>query len=188
MATTIKGAKSGLKKFRPGKPKEFKKLKVLDDVAIRARPGNDSVTYSANVESEGTSDQSKDFYKTSIQFFGVEFGKRKSTKHSVPAKDPNGKLIFHSIPSTVTNRVALKCSCDDFRFAFEKQLFDDKSLIGSFRKYKRKTPPGTRPQNPKNPNPVGHDFVNPDNLLGFCKHVNSLMRALNKSKFIKDKR
>jgi DNA gyrase subunit B len=49
-------------------------------------------------------------------------------------------------------------NCPDFRFSFEKQLYDKDSLIGNWRRYKRKTPPSVRPAKPKNPNPIGHDF------------------------------
>ena len=64
-------------------------------------------------------------------------------------------------------------NCPDFRHRFEKQLFDEKGLVGTFRRY---TPvPGS------NRGPV-----NPKDLLGYCKHINSFLRAMDRSGFFED--
>lgn len=62
-------------------------------------------------------------------------------------------------------------NCSDFRFFWEFPLYKIGSLIGSFRRYVRKTT--TRP--PKNP----------DNIVGYCKHLYSFIKALQGSNLVK---
>lgn len=62
-------------------------------------------------------------------------------------------------------------NCPDFRFTWEKPLYDHKGLIGRWRKYIRKTPPP----------PKGHPYRNPDDKLGFDKHTWSVLFALKGS-------
>lgn len=113
-------------------------------------------------------------YVTSIQFFDIDFFDEKDKKdHPLPVK-VHGKIHYHQVPSVGRNTVLLKCSCPDFRFRWEKPLFDNGALIGQWRKYTRVTPPP----------PVGLPHANPEELMGYCKHVNSLLFALKDSGYV----
>lgn len=177
MPVLLKQIRNQLKQYRPGAPRSYP-LQRVSKLESRAAPGINSVTYKAVVKGSGTRD-----YITFVQFFDVEFKENKDKKFFIPVS-VGENLKFHSKHSVAKNRVSLKCSCDDFRFRFEKQLFDEKALIGRFRKYVRKTPPPVRPANAKNPNPIGKDFENPDDYLGFCKHIWSLLNALKGSDIV----
>jgi len=79
-------------------------------------------------------------------------------------------------------------NCQSYRFEYEYQNALSGRLkrvnIGSPRKYQRKTPPSIRPANPKNPNPLGHDFVNPGNRHGICKHIFYILHSLKRNGYI----
>lgn len=169
-----------LKQFRKGAPNKYNnKLKVTKFEEANAA-GINSVTFRGIVTGEfvrqdedgGRAKRQK--YRVAVQFFEVKFSKAKSKFFSIPAKI--GKALqFRQVPNLKENTVKLKCSCPDFRFRFEKELFDNKGLIGRFRKYTRKTPPP----------PEGHPFANPDELMGYCKHVHSFLVRLKDNKQIK---
>lgn len=131
----------------------MKKLETL------ASPGIKSIMYKSVMEGE------TDDYLTYIQFFDLEYSDVKDDQFT-EAETVAGKVKFHKKPSVATNPVALKCSCTDFRFCFEKELFDNKGLIGAWRKYIPVKPPSGRP--PKNPKHV----------MGMCKHTHNLINIL----------
>lgn len=141
----------------------------VEEVDKKLVPGLNSIQYSCIViGSKG------DEYKNTIQVYDIDF--EKNLKNIEDEKDNwllgktiEGKKIYHSIPS-LENRVKLKCQCTDFRFKWEYPLALSKngSLIGSYRKYKRKTPPP----------PVGYPYANPDNIVGVCKHLYNFLRHL----------
>ena len=167
-----------LKQFRSGAPGKYTKLPVKKIESV-ARPGINSLTVRSVVTGEfirekANGSKGKRKYRTSVQFFELQFSETKSKFFSVPAK-VGGKLMYHQVPNLKENSVKLKCECEDFRFRFEKELFDNKGLIGRFRKYVRKTPPP----------PEGHPFANPEELMGYCKHVHSLLTSLKNAKRIK---
>jgi hypothetical protein len=148
-------------------PNHYKRLKVLALEIIPA-PGVNLAAFKGIIQGETAN------YVSTIQFTGLEFGEEE--KDSIEAK-LGDKTLFFQKPLISRNDVKLKCSCPDFRFRFEKPLFDNKGLIGNWRKYTRVTPPKTRPSNAKNPNPDGHDFVEPY-ITGYCKHISSLLWSL----------
>jgi hypothetical protein len=172
-----------LAQYRPGAPKKYTKLPVKKVESI-ARPGINSLTVRSVVTGEfiretvdakgkATGAKSKRKYRTSVQFFEVQFSETKSKFFTAPVAVAK-RIMFMHPPNLKENSVKLKCECEDFRFRFEKELFDHKGLIGRFRKYIRKTP---KP-------PEGHPFVNPEEKMGYCKHVNSLLKSLKTSKRI----
>jgi len=65
-------------------------------------------------------------------------------------------------------------NCPDFRYRFEKPLYDVGSLIGNWRRYRRRVG-ATRTMPP----------VNPRQIPGYCKHVYSLVQALVNSRMVK---
>lgn len=148
---------SGLSAFgrNPGSYPTLR-MKRLDTLAS---PGIKSLMYKSVMEGD------TDNYLTYVQFFELEYKDEKDDDFT-EAETVAGKVKYHKKPSTSKNPVNLKCSCTDFRFCFEKQLFDKKALIGAYRKYTRVAPPSGRP--PKNPG----------NHIGMCKHTHNLINIL----------
>jgi hypothetical protein len=149
-----------LKKFGRD-PNKYAKLpiKSLDSVVS---PGLSSLMFKTVVVSESK----KDSYTAYMQFFGIKFSEVKNVNSIVPALI-NDSLVYHSKPSISNSPVQLYCGCQDFRFRFSKQLYDNKSLIGNWQRYDRVT--NDRPE------------VNPHNLVGYCKHIESFLIALKDS-------
>lgn len=131
-------------------------------------PGINSLIYKAQIKSQSTSE----IYMTSVQFFGMEFSPEKKPNW-IPVEF-NGKPLYYAKPSVSKNEVKLYCQCQDYRFRFEKPNFDRKGQIGNYRRYTRKTPPP----------PAGYPYANPQNVPGYCKHVHSLLMALNRSQLV----
>lgn len=188
MASNLKDIKKDLKQYRSDKPRGYSDLKVidfkvskpLDAIDIKASVGVKQITYIGAVRSEMTNPESpdhQDIYKVSVRFGDIVFHPEKMNKTDT-AIIVNDKTYFYEVPSVGKNKVSLKCQCQNFRFDYEWQLYQDKALIGNWRRYKRLTPPAVRPANPTNPNPIGHDFVNPDNYLGYCKHIHNFLKVL----------
>lgn len=172
MPKLLKSIRDEMKRL-PRDPAKYPKLRVTK-VESRPAPGINSLTFKAVVSSQfpGSRDPDDIPYITFVQFFDVLYEDKKKGKFTVPAK-VGGTLKYHKVPSITGNRVALKCSCQDFRFVWEFPLFENDSLIGRFRKYTR-VPGSTKPPR------------NPDDLQGFCKHVWSLLNALNRAGSIKE--
>jgi len=168
-----------LKRFRKGAPGKYpSKLKLSKFEESNAR-GINSVTFRGVVTGEeareaGGGGKRKQKYRVAVQFFEVKFSESKSKFFSVPARI-QGNLFYRQVPDLKENSVKMKCSCPDFRFRFEKELFDNKGLIGRFRKYTRKTPPP----------PEGFPYANPEELMGYCKHIHSFLTRLKNTKRIK---
>ena len=128
-------------------------------------------------------------YKVSVIFNKMDFKDEKQGKYTQSVKAvANDKLVFYK-PPTPTSEIKLRCTCPDFRHSFAFQLADDGSLaVGRPTGYFRVTPAingpldkdktFVRPNNPKNPNQYGHDFVNPKDQLGFCKHVFRVLQVM----------
>lgn len=192
MPVLLKKAKDELAKF-PRKMTDYTKLGLAGPLDIKYQMGIKAVTYAGNVKSE---EDPTDMYRTTIQFFNVIYkdedfqGAIKVEVEkgmTLPDGIKDGKFLFMQVPTVRGNGVRMKCACPDFRFNFEKQLYDKNALIGNWRKYKRKTPPNVRPVKPRNPNPVGADFKNPHNYLGMCKHLYSLLVHLKNEGLVKER-
>lgn len=160
MSVLLSKIYSGLSAFgrNPGSypPLKMRKLETL------ASPGIKSLMYKSVIKGE------TDDYLTYAQFFNLEYSDIKDKEFSEAEKVGN-KVKYHKKPSISKNPVSLKCSCTDFRFCFEKELYDSKALVGAYRKYTPVKPPSGRP--PKNP---GHH-------LGCCKHVYNLIEILKRN-------
>ncbi|MHA2202615.1 MAG: hypothetical protein ACW991_02890 [Candidatus Hodarchaeales archaeon] len=136
--------------------------------SFRAAPGISSVMHKGVVHGETNN------YMVHVQFFKVKFSKEK--KKDYEPVNVDGTLWYYKVPTIRSNPAKLKCSGPDFRFRFEKELSDEKGLIGNWRRYVRKTPPP----------PVGRPYANPDHYLGFCKHTYSLLKYLKNAGFLKE--
>lgn len=171
--------------------KELKNLRNTNDydildvskLAVQPMKGVKTVTYKANVKggmprrTPGSSAKRKKKldYQTMVQFLDVEF-MESPTDETITATY-NKQPYYFKIPDVREKFIKLKCSCQDFRFMWEKQLWDEKGLIGKFRSYTRKTlvPPG---------DPKGRPPVNPDEYMGYCKHMHSTLEKLREKKKI----
>lgn len=192
MPVLLKKAKDDLSKL-PRKLADYTKLGLAGPLDTKFQPGIKAVTFQGNIKSE---EDPTDMYRTTIQFFDVEY-KKTDFKDAIKVEVEKGmilpdgykeaKTLFMKVPTVRGSGVRMKCACPDFRFNFEKQLYDKNGLIGNWRKYKRKTPPNVRPGNPKNPNPIGADFKNPDNYLGMCKHLYSLLVHLKNEGLVRER-
>lgn len=132
-------------------------------------------------------------YKVSILFEGISFKEEPDEQHTVPVQF-RGKQYYYKIPELEKVNSRVKCMCPDARFSYEwHNAKKEKAHIGNPRTYKRVTPakdgdlnnPSTykRPPSPKNPNPYGHDFVNPKGYVGFCKHIFNFKNFLRENKY-----
>lgn len=109
-------------------------------------------------------------YKVVIQFHAVEFAEDQ-TEITPRAWTYKGKPVYSSVPSINRNPCRIKCTCRDFMFVWEKPLADDDGLYpikNSWNRYQRITPPP----------PVGRPKVNPNNKMGYCKHIATVLAAL----------
>ena len=165
--------------------KKIKKLMIKAKAREKADLKKELVSRKKNIITYNDNPPAKS-YRTRIRFEGVEFGDKKDDQFTIPAK-VGSKLKFHEPLDTNKHKVSLKCNCQNFRHEYATQLAKKSSLIGAAPKYNRLTRPFKRPGKPSNPNPFGHDFVNPDNLLGFCKHTRNLITALKSAGFFKEK-
>jgi hypothetical protein len=93
----------------------------------------------------------------------------------------NGVVAFngsdgetHNIDKLNLNRddVNVNCTCLDFRFRFAQQHYQNKSLVGE------PPPPYTRVPGSNRPP------VNPDNVLGACKHVLAVEQQLKRMRIV----
>lgn len=111
-------------------------------------------------------------YITMIMFNGIEFVEKKDKDHTLPVAI-DGKMYYAQVPDLWKNTIRFKDTCPDFRFRFEKELYDVGAMIGNWRRY-TKVPGSTRGP------------VNPDNRLGYCKHIFSLLTQLKRMGYIKE--
>lgn len=130
---------------------------------------------------EGSVKGTRKSYVVAVEINGVDFKKSPSEIDPEDEDDyvkdlSTGKAVYHNIPTT-ENPMRVSCSCDDFGFRWSYPLFKKKSLIGGYREYKRRTPP---------PEKGGRPYVNPDDVVGVCKHLYSFLWVLINKKEIKD--
>jgi len=150
-------------------------------------PRNKQVLFMANLQGQA------ERYLTKIRFNDFEGKVTETTRaKAIKVQTTTGDELFIDPPNLNKSPVDISCTCPDFRFNFEAQLFKggrhllNKNSEGAkaankattFQKYTRLTDPKRRPPRPKNPNPKGRQFKNPGNILGFCKHIHSLMKFL----------
>jgi len=115
----------------------------------------------------GTVTGNSDTYKVAIKFFDVKFSDEKLKGYrEVKA---HGKVRYFEIPNININRFQWKSEDSNFRFMWEKPLFDNQLLIGNWRRYVRKTPP---------PSKGGYPFKNPDGIIGYSYPIHNMLRKL----------
>jgi len=156
-----------LRRF-PRNPEAYPVLRVVKrSFEVQPQPGMNLIRYRIIVRGE------TDNYLVYVWFYNVKF-----TDEPTSADDERTvikrKVFYYKRPSLRENPVRLKCECDDFRFRFEKELYDNGALIGSYRRYTRKTKPP----------PIGRPYANPKHVMGYCKHIKSFLRMLYDGGFI----
>lgn len=154
-----------LDSYRNGAPFNYP-VNPVSNIQRVAAPGIKELQYTCDIA--GT----KETYSVNIKFRKMEFKNNSDADFRNLVKQRDGSTVYHKQIDLKETPVALKCSCSDFRFRFEYPLHQKKGLIGNFTKY-TKVPGSNRPP------------VNPDNLLGYCKHIHSLLTALDSSNDIK---
>lgn len=141
---------------------------------VKYSVGVKSMYHKAVVEGEITKGKPQKRYLVQVQFFDVDYSPDMKEGYIEGESTDKRKVYFKKL-TVIGNQVKLKCQCEDFRFYWEKELYDDKGLIGNWRRYTRKTPPP----------PVGRPFVNELGLLGMCKHLHNMMEYLKKKGYLR---
>ena len=154
---------------------KYPKLKVTKlNMEPNEQVGKVKVTGLSASESSSTK------YKVYIEFYDVQFSdiETKQFNNKIMTKRGNKKqAIWHRNFTYGKNPVRVRCQCMDFRHRFQKPLKDADGLYGGFIGYTRKTPAW----------PQGQPFANSTNKLGICKHINSLLWALDRQGVLKNR-
>lgn len=115
-------------------------------------------------------------YALSFEFHGVEYYETKVKATMLTTdKQPNGKRYYYEPPIIGSNPVQIRCQCPDFRHRFSWEDKKANALKGNPKKYVPVSPPSGRPP------------VNPDHVMGFCKHAWSFSKYLLNSHLIQGK-
>lgn len=134
------------------------------DVKVIPTLSSNILKFKAEVESS----QPGKHYLLEIDFFNQVFSKTQTPAFPNKVIHNDNKYVYCPVP-TINDQVALKCSCRDFQFRFSHPLANGHALIGEPIQY---TPKGTRPS------------VNPNKTMGLCKHLWTLIKALNENRLI----
>lgn len=103
-------------------------------------------------------------YESAIEFDNVNY------RDDGPAKFKGTDNEEHRLDRLTLNSVDvnINCTCADFKYRFAQQHFQNKSLVGEPPEQYVKVPGSNRPP------------VNPDNVLGACKHILALENTLKR--------
>lgn len=107
-------------------------------------------------------------YTPQIEFNDVNYNENGDTKFN--GTDGEEHIIDRIQLSRVD--VGINCTCSDFKFRFAHQHYQNKSLVGEPPEQYVKVPGSNRPP------------VNPDNVLGACKHILALEQNLKQMRII----
>jgi hypothetical protein len=182
--------------------KNYNTTLSVDRFSILPAPGMKAITFKATVKSEVPRDPKSDVgkvdnkvlksgkiikkrpkpaktkkfinYEVVVQFFGMEYSEEETPK--LPIKYKSGsRFVYTKTPSIKNNQCTLKCTCRDFMFVWEKPLADNNGLYPSsnaWTRYNRVTdhiPP-----------------VNPNEKMGYCKHIATFLKFLNEKKALRN--
>jgi hypothetical protein len=103
-------------------------------------------------------------YQTAIEFDNVNYQENglASFKGTDGEEHKIDRLTMNSVD------VNVNCTCADFKYRFAHQHYQNKSLVGEPPEQYVKVPGSNRPP------------VNPDNVLGACKHILALEKQLKR--------
>ena len=177
MPISLDKCKADMKKY-VRKTKDYPKLSVTHVESVPA-PGIKSLMFKAVVLGE------TDNYTSYIQFFKVDYNEKQDKDFTVPALVASS-TVFHKKPSLKANPVFLYCSCEDFRFRWMKPLYDNKGLLGNWKRYSRVTAPPPKGHTYLNPQADGLKPQNADSYTGYCKHIFNLLGNLKNSSQVVD--
>jgi hypothetical protein len=195
------------KKFETSQKKKIQQLK--DQLKAKGTPASRKKEIRLEIQrrqknirvnkgtKDGAGNPAKE-YKVSVIFDKMDFKDEKTSTHTKSVKALGKDSLVWYKPPTPTSSVKMRCTCPDFRHSFSHQLADAGSLaVGKPTGYFRVTPAINgpkdkdktfeRPNRPKNPNPFGHDFVNPKDEVGFCKHIFRFLQVLKTDGKFKEK-
>lgn len=177
---TLRTIRTQMKKFRD--PNEYKgRERGVRSLEIQAAPGVNSIVFISRVEGN-----SVPYHTVRVQFYEIEFTKEAPKDPKFWREvDVRGIKWWFKIPHVNDNPVKLYSTSMSYRFEFMKPNYDRKANIGNWARYKRKTPPPTRPARPKNPNPAGRDFVNPGGFPGYDVTIFSVINYLIKNNYLR---
>ena len=114
----------------------------VHNVEIDSWRGTKALLFTADVDgSKGGT------YDVGVEFFQVNFSDEQKPGW-IPVESEGG-TIYAEVPTMSYNNCALKCSCPDFQYRFEKELYDVGSTIGNWRRYKKVVGSTRGPVNPK---------------------------------------
>lgn len=169
-----------MKKFRDPKVYNGRERRI-QSVETQTAVGTKGLTYAIKVQGNSVPSHS-----VRIQFNGIEFTDKQPDNFElwIPVR-VGSKLMYYKTPHVNEHPVKVWSSSLSYRFEFQKQNYDNKINIGNWKRYKRKTPPKQRPAKPKNPNPEGYDFKNPDNIIGWDITVDSAIKFLIRNKLLR---
>lgn len=112
-------------------------------------------------------------YLVTIRFHEVKFSEKGTIKYNTPFL-VDGEQVFAKPPSIKENPCMLKCQCRDFQMVWEKALAEGDGLWpnNKWTRYERVVPPSGLP--PRNPN----------EKMGYCKHIQNLLEYLYANEMI----
>jgi hypothetical protein len=124
-------------------------------------------------------------YLVTVEFQDVKFKEAESAHFSLKWK-MGKREVFTGKPSISSKPVMIKCQCRDFVSRWEYPLSKKGGLWPNnvFTKYTRKTKfnPMLPPHPTQNP-----PYANPDEKMGYCKHIKNLLNFLVDSDLIQNR-
>lgn len=114
-------------------------------------------------------------YLVTIRFHQLRFVRTESTIYRVPWKIGNDTFYARSI-AIDKNPVMMRCNCADFGYTWEKPLADQGGLWPNNVWTRYVKVPGSN-REPRNP----------DNKMGYCKHIQTFLVFLYDSELIRNK-
>lgn len=118
-------------------------------------------------------------YLVTIRFHGLEFRDKESAQFNQKWNFFETEKFSRTI-AIDSNTAMIKCQCRDFSLTWEKQLAEKGGLWpnNNWRKYQNLTPAY----------PIGRAGTkNPNNKMGYCKHIATFLEYLYDSGFIRNK-
>lgn len=161
---TILDISNGTEEFRFN-VKEYPQAKFVNINKVVPYVGTKSILFSGEIPSFT---RRKAGYNQTMMFKNVNFSDE-------PVDSPKWRLVpdrddlWYEKPTLSKNDVALRCGCADDVYRFHYARKQQKALFGNIISYTKKT---NRPP------------INPDNILGMCKHLKNFVSALLEKDYI----
>ena len=154
--------------------------------SIRSEYQRDEKRSKGNANINHRSSKSLKFinYLVTVRFHKVTFSEEKTPEFDKTWED-TWDDTYSKAPSIAANPAMIRCQCRDFMMTWEKWLAEKGGLWpdNKWTKYRRKTKfnPMQKPHPVYNP-----PYRNPDEKMGYCKHVETLLNHLYNEDMIKN--